>query len=75
MLPPRLRGVFERLDTAMDEVVDGTLSPTRATALASLASASVRVLQAGEIEEEVRRMSEAIADDADTPPPGAAESD
>lgn len=69
MLPPRLRPVFERLETAMVEVVDGTLSPTRAQALASLASASVRVLEAGELEEKVRKMEEVAGDDTPTPGP------
>jgi hypothetical protein len=70
MLPPRLRPVFERLERAMDEVVEGTISPTRATALASLASASVRVLEAGEMEERLRRMETATGDEEDAPPPG-----
>lgn len=71
MLPPRLRAVFDRLDVAMVEVVEGTLSPARAAALAALSSASVRVLQAGEFEEELRRLRETIGEDADydAPPP------
>lgn len=68
MLPPRLRAVFDRLDTAMVDVLDGTLSPTRAAALAALSSASVRVLQAGEFEEEMRRLRAAIGDDFDDDP-------
>jgi hypothetical protein len=63
MLPDRLKPVFTRLESAMQEVVDGTLSPTRAQALASLASASVRVLEAGEIEEKVRKMEAAAEGD------------
>jgi hypothetical protein len=65
LLPPRLRTVFDRLDSAMVEVVEGTLSPVRASALAALASASVRVLQAGEFEEELRRLRAAVGEDAD----------
>ena len=63
MLPPRLRNVFQRLDQAMIDVVEGTLPPTRASALASLASASVRVLEAGEIEERLRDMERVASDD------------
>ncbi len=59
MLPPRLRAVFDRLDLAMTEVHDGTLSPTRGQAMASLAGAAVRTLEAGELEEKVRRMERA----------------
>jgi hypothetical protein len=69
MLPPRLRAVFDRLETAMVDVIDGTLSPTRASALAALSSASVRVLVAGELEEEVRRLRSMVGDDADWDPP------
>lgn len=71
MLPPRLRPIFHKLEEAMDAVVDGSMAPTRATALASLASASVRVLEAGELEERMRKI-EASADDEegdDTPAP------
>lgn len=68
MLPPRLRAVFDRLDDAMVDVVAGTLSPARASALAALSSASVRVLQAGEFEEELRRLRSAIGDDFDDDP-------
>lgn len=63
MLPPRLRAVFERLDTAMVDVVEGNLSTGRATALAALASASVRVLQAGEFEERLRTLEHASGSD------------
>ena len=65
MLPPRLRVVFDRLDVAMEEVVAGTLSTGRATALAALASASVRVLQAGEFEERLRTLEHASGDTDD----------
>lgn len=76
MLPPRFRAVFDRLDVAMVDVLDGTLSPTRASALAALSTASVRVLQAGEFEEELRRLRAAIGDDLDDDPtPALSEGD
>lgn len=65
MLPPRLRGVFSHVERALLEVYDGTLAPARAQAMASLAGAAVRVLEAGEMEEKVRRMERAAQGDLD----------
>ena len=65
MLPPRLRSVFDRLDDAMKEVHDGTLSPARGQAMASIAGAAVRVLEAGELEEKIRKMERAAEGDFD----------
>ena len=67
MIPTRLRPVFDRLTTAMDDVLAGTLSPARAGALASLSTAAVRVLEAGEMEERMRKMEAAAGggDDLD----------
>ncbi|MDP2674464.1 MAG: hypothetical protein Q8Q00_06110 [Dehalococcoidia bacterium] len=47
-MPSRLQPVFSRLERAMQEVHDGSLEPRRATAMASLAGAMVKVLQAGQ---------------------------
>lgn len=48
LLPSRLRPTFDRLDAAMKEVQEGRLDPRRATAMASLAGAMVKVIKAGE---------------------------
>src|SRR5450756_295381 len=50
LMPPRLRPVFEQLVVAMQDVYSGAITPSQATALAALATASVRVLQSGELE-------------------------
>lgn len=54
LLPARLRPIATRLERAMEEVHNGKLDPRVATALASLASALVRVSAAGELEERMR---------------------
>jgi len=61
MMPPRLRPVFEDLVTAMQDVVTGKISPSQASALAALATASVRVLMSGEMEERLRALDAATA--------------
>ena len=43
-------------EKALDEVHAGTLPPSRAQAMASLATAMVRVLTAGELEERLREL-------------------
>jgi len=48
LMPSRLQPVFARLERALQEVHDGSLEPRRATAMASLAGAMVKVLQAGQ---------------------------
>jgi hypothetical protein len=75
MLPPRLRPVFDRLEQAMGDVVDGSLSPQRASALAALSSAAVRVLEAGEMEERLRKIESAAGDDPTDPTPRPYEDD
>lgn len=54
LAPPALIGVYEELEKALAEVHAGDLDPRQATAMASLATAMVRVLTAGEIEQRVR---------------------
>ncbi|HEV8489553.1 MAG TPA: DUF5763 domain-containing protein [Candidatus Limnocylindrales bacterium] len=70
LMPPRLRSVFDDVVKAMADVQSGALSPTRASALASLATAAVRVLMTGEMEERQRRIDALLHDpDDSTPPP------
>lgn len=59
LLPPRLRPVFEKLESALSEVHDGKLSPRTALAMAAVARALVSVLQAGEMEERLRQIEAA----------------
>ncbi len=61
MMPPRLRPVFEDLVKAMGDVVTGKITPSQASALAALATASVRVLTSGEMEERLRALDAATA--------------
>ncbi|MCH7577747.1 MAG: hypothetical protein IH822_08125 [Chloroflexi bacterium] len=50
LLPSRLRSTFDRLETAIKEVHEGRLDPRRATAMASVAGAMVKIIKAGEEE-------------------------
>jgi hypothetical protein len=50
LLPSRLRPTFDRLEAAMKEVHEGRLDPRRATAMASVAGAMVKIIKAGEQE-------------------------
>ena len=61
LVPPRLISVYDRLETALGEVHDGTLQPGQAAAMAGLARAMVAVLQAGELEERLRALEERAA--------------
>jgi hypothetical protein len=58
LCPPKLVQVYEQLEAALGEVHAGTLPPTQAMAMAALARAMVAVLQAGELEERLRRVEE-----------------
>ena len=58
MLPARLRPVADLLEKALEEVHEGQLDPRVATAMASLAGALVRVFQAGEMEERMRKLEQ-----------------
>lgn len=58
LIPPRLMPIYDQLEAAMSEVHDGDLDPRRASAMASIARAMVGVLQAGELEERLRRLEE-----------------
>lgn len=56
LMPARLIPVWEKLETALEEVHEGTLDARQASAMAALAGALVRVLQTGEMEERLRRL-------------------
>ena len=51
MLPLRLRPVLGLLETALVQVYKGELKPAQAQAIAALASATVRVIEAGVFEQ------------------------
>jgi hypothetical protein len=51
-----MRPIIDLLNKAAQEVYDGRLDPRQATALASLASALVRVYTVGELEDRMRQV-------------------
>ena len=61
LIPSRLRPVAVILEAALTEVHDGTLSPNQGTAIASLAGALIRVVQAGEMEERLRSLEARVS--------------
>jgi hypothetical protein len=56
MIPARLRPTLDLLETAIQEVHKGTLQPQRGTAMASLASAMIKVFETGVLEERLLRL-------------------
>jgi hypothetical protein len=54
LIPSRLVPTFAKIETALDDVLNGRLDPKNATAAAALARALVAVLQAGEVEARLR---------------------
>lgn len=60
-MPERLRPVAELLSVSMVRTFAGTLKPQQATAIAALASAYVRVIQTGELEERLRALETAVS--------------
>lgn len=60
-LPPKLRTVAEKLHKAFEQACDDTLTSETAHLIAPLANALVKVLQAGEMEERMRRVEEQLA--------------
>ena len=58
MVPNRLLPIYDRLEKALDEVHSGDLEPRKASAMASLSSALIKVLTAGELEDRVRKLEE-----------------
>jgi len=65
LIPTQLRPVFEKLVGAMQDVYTGAITPSQATALAALATASVRVLMAGELEQRLRALDAATITDGE----------
>jgi hypothetical protein len=65
MLPPRLVDVYEKLEEAMGGLLEGSFPPTRATAMATVATAMVRVLERGEHEQMLRDLERAAKVDED----------
>ena len=58
MLPLRLRPVLELLENALTEVHEGKLKPSEATAIASLAGAIVKTIEAGIFEQRLMELEE-----------------
>lgn len=58
MLPLRLRPVLELLEKALTEVYEGKLKPSEATAIAALAGATVKVIEAGVFEQRLIELEE-----------------
>jgi hypothetical protein len=58
LAPLGLRPVTETLYQVLDELHSGEIPPNVATAMATVASAIVKCLTAGELEERVRRLEE-----------------
>ncbi len=58
MLPGRLRPILELLEKSIEETHSGRLEAKKAQAIASLAGAVVRVLEAGILEERLLRLEE-----------------
>lgn len=58
MLPGRLRPILELLEKSIEETHAGRLEAKKAQAIASLAGAVVRVLEAGILEERLLRLEE-----------------
>jgi hypothetical protein len=64
LTPVQLVGVFDELSGALLGLRDNTISASRATAMASVATAMVRVLEAGELEQELRELRALVPEDA-----------
>ena len=62
LLPARLRPIADLLENALQEVHDGVIEPKQAQAMASVASALVRVITSGELEERLRTLEEGAKD-------------
>src|SRR5919199_2250875 len=58
MAPARLLPVYDRLERALEEVHEGRLNPGQAQAMAALARALAAILQAGELEQRLRRLEQ-----------------
>jgi hypothetical protein len=59
-MPERMRPVADLLATAMAQTFRGQMDPRRSSALAALASAYVRVVTAGELEQRLEKLEAAV---------------
>lgn len=62
LIPSRLRPIADQLTAALDEVHTGALKPQQATAMAAVASALVRVVTSGEMEQRLRDLEANLAE-------------
>lgn len=62
LMPVRLTPIFGKLETALDDVQAGKITPQQATAMAHLARALVDVLRTGELEQVVRDLERQVED-------------
>ncbi len=61
-LGPSLLGpVFDRLESALGELHSGELSPSQASAMASLSRSMVAVLEAGQLEERIDQLERRLS--------------
>jgi hypothetical protein len=58
IMPVRLLPVWDVLEQALSDVLDGRLDPKLATAAAAVARALASILQTGELEERVRQLEQ-----------------
>ncbi len=65
LLPDDLRQIWDLLLKSIFEVYDGSLPPTRAMAISSLAGTAIRVVEASDVESRLRFLEQARAVDAD----------
>jgi len=60
LMPSDMREVFDILRAALSEVHSGAITPSQGSAMSSLAGAMVKLAEAGELTERVRRLEETI---------------
>ena len=68
LVPATLKPVLAALLGALDEVHDGQLAPAQAQAMASLASAAVKVYQVGALEERLAILEEELQREREAKP-------
>jgi hypothetical protein len=56
LIPARLKPTLELLEEAIKQVHKGTLQPSQGTAMASLASAMIKVFESGVLEERLLKL-------------------
>ena len=61
IMPVRLLPVWDQLERALVDVLDGSLDPKQATAAAAVARALAAILTAGEMEQRIRQLEEAAS--------------